>query len=104
MLIGSCKDFRQHSSARSSVRGNRWLNEVFHRLYSVLRVCLTSFRALATHAEVLGNKGQSADKAAVVLAGGGEGGDAVADLVEQGRWQVIYRAEIGFGFFLLTRA
>ncbi len=65
---------------------------------------MTSFRALATHAEVLGNKGQSADKAAVVLAGGGDGGDAVADLVEQGRWQVMKRTEIGFVCFRLTGA
>ncbi len=47
-----------------------------------------SARALAAHAEVLGGGGRGAERAAVVMAGGGGVGDAVADLVEQGRWQV----------------
>jgi hypothetical protein len=46
----------------------------------------TRCRALATHAEVLAS-GRAADRAAVVLAGGGSLLDAVSDLVEQCRWQ-----------------
>ena len=62
--------------------------------------CFTSTRALAAHAEVLANKGKGADRAAVLLAGGGGGEDAVADLIEQGRWQVMYTTDSRFSLFV----
>ncbi len=85
--VGSRQKQWQHSDARRRLFRNRGFSQV--SIFQLLFAFLISYRALAAHAESLGSGSRGAERAAVFLAGGGTGEDAVADLVEQGRWQVI---------------